>query len=105
VIGGAGGAILAQDRDEYLDLPPGTRVTVIVRASRDRRPSYGCRDRHHAGETCIAGCRLSGRLYRVIGCQKVLLGFLAAGSIVDASAACLGLVFIARRGFGQARNA
>jgi hypothetical protein len=35
VVGGAGGVILAQDRDEYLDLPPGTQVTLVVRSPRD----------------------------------------------------------------------
>ncbi|MCX6546146.1 MAG: glycine zipper domain-containing protein [Acidobacteria bacterium] len=38
VVGGASGVILAQDRDQYLDLPPGTRVTIIVTPSRYRAP-------------------------------------------------------------------
>jgi hypothetical protein len=38
VVGGAGGIILAQDRDQYLDLPPGTQVTLIVTTSRYRTP-------------------------------------------------------------------
>lgn len=36
VVGGAGGVILAQDRDQYLELPPGTQVTVIVTSGRGR---------------------------------------------------------------------
>ena len=38
VVGGVGGVILAQDRDQYLDLPPGTRVTIIVTPPRHRTP-------------------------------------------------------------------
>jgi hypothetical protein len=38
VVGGAGGVILAQDRDQYLDLPPGTQVTIIVTSSRYGAP-------------------------------------------------------------------
>jgi hypothetical protein len=38
VVGGAGGAILAQGRDQYLDLPPGTLVTIIVTSPADRTP-------------------------------------------------------------------
>jgi hypothetical protein len=36
VVGGAGGVILAQGRDQSLELPPGTRVTLIVTPPRDR---------------------------------------------------------------------
>ncbi len=36
VVGGAGGVILAQSRDQQLELPPGTQVTMIVSPSRDR---------------------------------------------------------------------
>jgi hypothetical protein len=36
VVGGAGGAILARDRDEFLDLPPGTQVTIVVVSPRYR---------------------------------------------------------------------
>jgi hypothetical protein len=36
VVGGAGGMILAQDREQYLDLPSGTQVTLIVIAPRYR---------------------------------------------------------------------
>ena len=36
VVGGAGGVILAQDRDQYLDLPRGTQVTIIVTSQRFR---------------------------------------------------------------------
>jgi ElaB/YqjD/DUF883 family membrane-anchored ribosome-binding protein len=36
VVGGAGGAVLAQGRDEYLDLPVGTQVTLIVTSGRIR---------------------------------------------------------------------
>jgi hypothetical protein len=36
-VGGVGGVILAQDRDQYLDLPPGTQVTIIT-SSRYRTP-------------------------------------------------------------------
>jgi ElaB/YqjD/DUF883 family membrane-anchored ribosome-binding protein len=38
VVGGAGGMILAQDREQYLDLPAGTQVTLIVTSSRFRNP-------------------------------------------------------------------
>jgi hypothetical protein len=38
VVGGAGGVILAQGRDQHLELPPGTEVTIIVSPSRDRTP-------------------------------------------------------------------
>jgi len=34
VVGGASGAILAQDREDYFELPPGTRVTIVVIAPR-----------------------------------------------------------------------
>lgn len=36
VVGGAGGVILAQDREQYLDLPPGTQVTLVVTSGRFR---------------------------------------------------------------------
>ena len=36
VAGGTGGVILAQNRDQHLDLPPGTQVTLIVTSSRYR---------------------------------------------------------------------
>ena len=36
VVGGAGGVILAQGRDQSLDLPPGTQITLIVTPPRDR---------------------------------------------------------------------
>jgi ElaB/YqjD/DUF883 family membrane-anchored ribosome-binding protein len=36
VVGGAGGVIVAQDRDQYLDLPPGTEVTLVVTSRRNR---------------------------------------------------------------------
>ena len=35
VVGGAGGVILAQNRDQHLELPPGTQVTIIVSPRRD----------------------------------------------------------------------
>ncbi|MGE5359989.1 MAG: hypothetical protein ACM3NQ_13310, partial [Bacteroidales bacterium] len=38
VAGGAGGVILAQGRDQHLDLPPGTQVTLIAAPLRDRTP-------------------------------------------------------------------
>jgi len=38
VIGGTSGVILAQDREQYLDLPPGTRVTIIATSLRRRTP-------------------------------------------------------------------
>ncbi len=38
VVGGAGGVILAQNRDETLDLPAGTQVTLVVTSSRYRNP-------------------------------------------------------------------
>lgn len=38
VVGGAGGVILAQDREQYLDLPPGTQVMLVVTSSRFRTP-------------------------------------------------------------------
>ena len=37
-VGGVGGVILAQDRDQHLDLPPGTQVTIIVTSARYRTP-------------------------------------------------------------------
>ena len=37
VVGGASGVIIAQDRDQYLDLPPGTEVTLVVTPSRRNR--------------------------------------------------------------------
>lgn len=36
VVGGAGGAILAQGRDQYIELPAGTQVTVLVTSGRIR---------------------------------------------------------------------
>lgn len=36
VIGGVGGVIWAQDQDPYLDLPPGTEVTIIATSGRGR---------------------------------------------------------------------
>jgi YmgG-like glycine-zipper protein len=38
VLGGAGGVILAQDRDDHLDLPPGTEITMRVTSRRYRTP-------------------------------------------------------------------
>jgi hypothetical protein len=37
-VGGVGGVILGQDRDEFLDLPPGTLVSIIVTPPRPRTP-------------------------------------------------------------------
>jgi len=36
VVGGVGGVIWAQDREAYLDLPPGTEVTIIATSGRIR---------------------------------------------------------------------
>jgi len=36
VVGGVGGVIWAQDREPYLDLPPGTEVTIIATSGRIR---------------------------------------------------------------------
>ena len=38
IVGGAGGVIVGQDRDQFLDLPPGTQVTILVVAPRRRMP-------------------------------------------------------------------
>jgi hypothetical protein len=38
VVGGAGGAILAQGNDQFINLPPGTQVTIVVTAPHYRMP-------------------------------------------------------------------
>lgn len=37
-VGGVGGVIVAQGRDQHLDLPPGTVVTIVATSSRYRTP-------------------------------------------------------------------